>query len=360
VTITNGILFFNEALQIRGSSPPAVTYSDVEGGWAGYGNIDIVPLFVDAGYWDSNATPTDTNDDFWVDGDYHLLEGSPCIDAGKPGPITEPDRVDLDGRPRVINNRVDMGAYEFYINTDPIACIVGGDRTVEAGSGCEARVTLDGSCSSDADSTPGTNDDIEYFDWYEGDTFLGSGEIIECNLPLGEHTIILEVIDKAGAFDVNEVTITVEDTPPEFSLTVTPGVLWPPNHKMVLITPSWEVSDNCDELPDVTLVSITMNEDDDGKGDGHTSDDIQVKGDGSIYLRAERSGKGTGRVYTITYQAIDDSGNVTVRSATVTVPHNRIPAWLRRISRGGLRHMQLRRLRDMLLRRLRSRFRRYR
>jgi hypothetical protein len=282
--------------------------------------------------------------------------------------------------------------------TAPVACIVGGDQTVEAGVGCEARVTLDGSCSKDADSTPGTNDDIEYFDWYEiidpcdanSNISLGSGEIIECNLPLGEHIVALEVTDKADMSDTNEVTITVEDmtapvitlngpemlvlecgvdsyteegatamdncdedvegtyvitydatddsgnlaeqvtrtvivedtTPPEFSLSVAPEVLWPANHKMVEITPSWEVSDNCDEWPEVTLVSITMNEDDDGKGDGHTTDDIQI-GDEGIWLRAERSGRGTGRVYTITYQAADDSGNVAVDSAVVTVPHNR-------------------------------------
>ena len=44
--------------------------------------------------------------------------------------------------------------------------------------------------------------------------------------------------------------------------------------------------------------------------------------DSSIYLRAERSGTENGRVYTITYQGIDDSGNVAVQSATVTVPHD--------------------------------------
>jgi len=91
---------------------------------------------------------------------------------------------------------------------------------------------------------------------------------------------------------------------------------------MVQITPSWGVSDNCDEWPQVTLVSITMDEDDDGKGDGHTSDDIQVDDEG-ICLRAERSGRGSGRVYTITYRAVDESGNVAVESADVTVPHDR-------------------------------------
>jgi hypothetical protein len=218
---------------------------------------------------------------------------------------------------------------------------VGGNRVVEAGGDCEGRVVLDGSCSSDADSTEGTNDDINDFDWYEvidacdpnSDVYIGSGEVIECNLGLGEHVIILEVTDKAGAFESNEVVITVEDvTPPEFSLTVEPNILWPPNGKMVEVRPEWEVSDNCDEEVEVSLVSVTSSEDDDSRGDGHTSKDIRIGDDGSIYLRAERSGKGTGRVYTLTYEAVDDSGNVAEASATVTVPHSRGP---RRLS-GGL------------------------
>jgi hypothetical protein len=177
----------------------------------------------------------------------------------------------------------------------------------------------------------------------------------------GTYVVTCNATDASGnVAEVTRIVDVVDTTPPEFSLTVTPDVLWPANHKMVKITPSWEVSDNCDESLEVTLVSITSNEDDDAKGDGHTANDIRAKGDGSIYLRAERSGRGTGRVYTITYQAVDDSGNATQKSTAVTVPHNRVPPWLRRISRGGLRHMQLRRLRHMLLRRLRSRVRRHR
>ena len=214
-------------------------------------------------------------------------------------------------------------------NTSPIACVVGGDRVVEADSDCEARVVLDGSCSSDADSTAGTNDDINDFDWYEvidacepnSDIYLGSGEVIECNLGLGEHLIVLEVTDKAGAFDSNEVVITVEDvTPPEFSLFVEPSVLWPPNHRMVRIEVSWEVSDNCDEQVQVSLVGVTSSEKDDGRGDGRTKNDIIIGDDGSIYLRAERTGSSAGRVYTITYEAVDDSGNASVGSAEVLVP----------------------------------------
>jgi len=82
------------------------------------------------------------------------------------------------------------------------------------------------------------------------------------------------------------------------------------------------LSDINDDSPEISLVSITMNEGDEAIGDGHTTDDIQIGDDGSIRLRAERSGTGSGRIYTITYQAVDDSGNAAVASATVTVPHD--------------------------------------
>ncbi|MHC4395065.1 MAG: right-handed parallel beta-helix repeat-containing protein [Planctomycetota bacterium] len=217
------------------------------------------------------------------------------------------------------------------LNQPPTAD-AGADQTVEQESYDGAEVTLDGSGSTDADSTPGTNDDIVSFNWYEADTLLGSGETINYTFPLGAHTVTLVVTDSFGETDEDEVAIVVQDTtPPEFTLSVTPNMLWPPNHKIVQITPSWTVSDNCDDSPTVTLVSITMNEGeetntydpqyDNTLGDGHTTDDIQII-DGNIYLRAERSGTGTGRIYTITYQAIDDSGNVTVDSATITVPHD--------------------------------------
>jgi predicted outer membrane repeat protein len=93
-------------------------YSCIQG-WTGdlggIGNINEDPLFVDPGYWNDNRTPDDANDDVWVDGDYHLLPDSPCIDAGDPNYITEPNETDLDGRTRVIGGRIDMGAYELPI-----------------------------------------------------------------------------------------------------------------------------------------------------------------------------------------------------------------------------------------------------
>ena len=119
--MTNCILWNNsdsggtdESAQIYGGIP-TVNYNCIQG-WTGalggIGNIDADPCFVEPGYWDTNNTPDDANDDSWVDGDYYLLPDSLCIDAGDPNYIPEPGETDLDGNPRVINGRIDMGAYE--------------------------------------------------------------------------------------------------------------------------------------------------------------------------------------------------------------------------------------------------------
>ena len=100
-----------------------ITYSDVHDGWPGEGNIDSVPLFVEPGYWvlrdEPNIVvePNDLNA-IWIEGDYHLLPGSPCVDAGDPNYAAEPNETDLDGRPRVMGGRIDMGAYETPISAE--------------------------------------------------------------------------------------------------------------------------------------------------------------------------------------------------------------------------------------------------
>jgi len=221
-----------------------------------------------------------------------------------------------------------MGAYEF--NHTPIAN-TGPDQTLEAHTPWGAKVTLDGSNSTDADSTPGTNDDIVSFDWYKqidpcnpnADVLLGTGQILDCNLPLGTHTIILEVTDNAGASDTDVVIITVQDTtPPQFTLSVTPTTLWPLSKRMIKITPAWTVTDLCDPDPNVSLVNIQITESGRLIGTYPGSTDILVDPNGPINLRAWRSGNTADRIYTVTYQAADDSNNIAESSAIVTVPHD--------------------------------------
>jgi hypothetical protein len=80
------------------------------------------------------------------------------------------------------------------------------------------------------------------------------------------------------------------------------------------------VSDDLDPNPDLRLASIICNDDcvaaDDIGGAELGTDDREFE------LRAERTGGGTGRTYTITYSATDASGNSTVAAATVLVPHD--------------------------------------
>ena len=121
-TVTNSILWGNTPGEIAdvGGAVTTVTYSDVQGGFPGTGNIDADPLFVDA---DGPDDIPGTDDD-----DLRLQPGSPCIDAADntaPGlvGITE----DLDGNPRFVEDPdttdtgngdppiVDMGAYEFQV-----------------------------------------------------------------------------------------------------------------------------------------------------------------------------------------------------------------------------------------------------
>ena len=108
VNLTNCILWGNSATQMPGYAN--VTFSDIPGGHTGQGNIDADPCFMAPGYWDANGT--------WSDGDYHLLPTSPCIDAGDPNYIPEPNETDLDGDPRVMGVRIDMGAYESPLQAE--------------------------------------------------------------------------------------------------------------------------------------------------------------------------------------------------------------------------------------------------
>jgi hypothetical protein len=114
---------------------------------------------------------------------------------------------------------------------------------------------------------------------------------------------------------------TRDVTPPVLTVSVTPAVLWPANHKMVEIVPTISVSDDFDPSPMVDLVSITSNEGDDVHGDGNTSNDILID-NRRILLRAERSGLSNDRIYTLTWRAQDQTGNSSFASATVTVPHD--------------------------------------
>jgi uncharacterized repeat protein (TIGR01451 family) len=93
--------------------------------------------------------------------------------------------------------------------------------------------------------------------------------------------------------------------------------LWPPNHKLRLIT-----------LPDANgmtfrVTGVTQDEPVNGTGDGDTSPDAKsAPKSNQVYLRAERSGNGDGRVYRIAFEGSNGNGGTCTATTTVGVPHD--------------------------------------
>ena len=110
--------------------------------------------------------------------------------------------------------------------------------------------------------------------------------------------------------------------PPVLTLTADPTILWPPNHKMVEIDVEAVAMDNADPNPQVEFVEVQVNEPDDIQGSGNTQGDVEIS-DGRLFVRAERSGTGQRRVYSIIYKATDAAGNSTHETVEVVVPHDK-------------------------------------
>jgi uncharacterized repeat protein (TIGR01451 family) len=125
----------------------------------------------------------------------------------------------------------------------------------------------------------------------------------------------------ADETDNETIFVTVRNPPPTITgESVSPSSLWPPNHQMVNVAVNYSVEDNCG--PVSLSLSVKSNEPINGTGDGDTAPDWQVVNAHLVRLRSERSGKGEGRVYTITITATDSAGQSTSKTVAVSVPKN--------------------------------------
>jgi hypothetical protein len=88
-TVSNSIVYGNDAGQISGTGA-VVQFSDIQGTWPGVGNVADDPCLVGPG-------------------DFHLQKESLCINAGDPNYVPLAGQVDIDGEPRVMAGRIDMG-----------------------------------------------------------------------------------------------------------------------------------------------------------------------------------------------------------------------------------------------------------
>lgn len=119
VDVVNCIVWGNQAgdgedqIHLTESGLAEVSYSCVQGGFAGDSNIALDPKFV------SVAT-----------GDFRLDAGSPCIDTGDDFASTA-GVTDLDGNTRIVGVAIDMGCYERQGESDRCFGDIDGDGMVD-------------------------------------------------------------------------------------------------------------------------------------------------------------------------------------------------------------------------------------
>lgn len=142
-------------------------------------------------------------------------------------------------------------------------------------------------------------------------------------LPIGTNVIGLAASSSATNASSCSTTVTVVDTtPPHISRArAMPDVLWPPNHRLVPVRINVRADDLCGPVT-CKIRSVRCNETDTRHGRDRSPDWI-ITGDLSLKLRAEKSGSKKNRIYTITIECKDASGNTSTRNVTVTVPHDR-------------------------------------
>jgi hypothetical protein len=122
-------------------------------------------------------------------------------------------------------------------------------------------------------------------------------------------------------FAVVTSPVTLNRPPDVSQAAPSTAVLWPPDHRMVPIS-IVGVTDPDGDPFSIQITGIAQDESTNGLGDGDTCPDGRGINSETAQLRAERSGTGNGRVYTIAFIATDSKGASSTGSVKVAVPHN--------------------------------------
>ena len=177
--VSNCIIWGNKRVGVEdnvGGAGGVITYSAVEGGVPGEGNICLLPEHFSNGLLYPhfvNPSVTVGSLDTTSHTDWHLLNGSPCINHGSNQAVV--GDLDLDGSPRIRHDTVDMGCYES--DFDSITTIPQfGDiiYVTETGAGAKTGQNWDNALSSLQDAIDiayGYGSDV----WVAQGTYYGDG-----------------------------------------------------------------------------------------------------------------------------------------------------------------------------------------
>jgi hypothetical protein len=114
--------------------------------------------------------------------------------------------------------------------------------------------------------------------------------------------------------------MNVSDPPNIGGARPTTAVLPVPSHGVFVVGIVGIADANHDTT--ITINAVTQNEPTTGVGDGDTAIDAFINPDGTVLLRAERSGTGDGRIYHIYFTATTPGGTAS-GVVNVTVPHDK-------------------------------------
>ncbi len=254
-----------------------------------------------------------------VEGLQKLSPGSPAVDFGDTGYLSLVD-IDMDGQPR--DPAPDIGADE--LSTEPVRLTPLSPGQVGPGSAPAPVLSLPADRTVEATSSAGAvvSFSVTAVDDEGAPAAVALVPPPGSTFPLGTTTVTATATDVAGNTASGSFTVSVRDTTPPAicSLRASPLRLWPPNHHLVPVTLLAQTDDAVDPAPGTRIVSVAGNEAGEPEhGRGHRGPDWVITGDLTLLLRAERSPHGTGRVYTITVESRDSSGNASTSSLNVEV-----------------------------------------
>ena len=317
---------------VQGNTPPVVNAGD---------NIAIFGEEIVTTTTIGQGTATDADGDalecrwMWLEGGNTLREWTPVINGGCPLSLNT-----LSFGTGTYTLTLEVRDGHTTVSDDMLLTIDNSAPHGYPGGGGSLEINTNVKLTGDVSDFDG--DELHY-KWLEGSNVLCSGDVptieggdaveipVECavsGLSLGTHIFTLQVDDGVNLPDSKDIIVEIFDnTVPTIAPLASNYLLWPPNHIMVNIVIEANATDNSG-LPVTLSAMVTSNEPEDGLGDGDTGPDWTIpvidQNTGTIYLqlRRERSGRGNGRVYTVTIIATDGSGNSSATAVNIGVPHD--------------------------------------